>query len=99
MSQDKMFQAIQDQSQEILFSKEQDIKNLTVRILKQELDLKLKNISEKPNDILKRLDKFADLPKVEAEGKGMFCFSVIVRVFEKELEILRDELEQQKLDE
>ena len=34
MSQDKMFQAIQDQSQEILFSKEQDLKNLTVRIMK-----------------------------------------------------------------
>ena len=60
LSQDKMFQAIQNQSQEILFSKEQEIKNLSVRILKQELDLKLKNISEKPNDILKRLDKFAD---------------------------------------
>jgi hypothetical protein len=55
--------------------------------------LKLKNISEKPNDILKRLDKFADLPKVEIEGKGMFCFSVIIRVFEKELNILKDELE------
>lgn len=72
---------------------------MTVRIFKQELDLKLKNISEKPNDILKRLDKFADLPKTDVEGKGMFCYSVIVRVFQKEMDILEEELEKQRLDE
>jgi hypothetical protein len=82
----------------ILGSKEMELKNITLRAMKQELELKLSNVSEKPLDILKRLDKFADQPIAQGGGesaKGMFCNAVIVRVFNAELKIMEDERKEQ----
>lgn len=54
-------------SKEILFAKEGEIKNMTIKILNEQLKKQLNNVSEQPGDILKRLLKYADKFEQEYE--------------------------------
>ena len=64
---------------------------MAIRALKSLIELKLNNASEKPLDTLKRLDQYVsplDMEHQELE-KVPLVNSVIVRIFTKELDILR----------
>ena len=100
MSEDQIFQLIETDASLFLHSKEEYLKDLAVKALKSLLEMKLDNVSEKPLDTLKRLDKYVSPldSELQEKGKEKMVNSVIVRIFSQELEILRVEKEQRALD-
>ena len=98
MSLEDAFTAISKDARNLLGSKEEDMKIIGLRILKDQLEVKLKNVTEKPIDILKRIDKYVQYEKDIEEPPPLAAVAVKIIIFEEEWKLIARE-EKEKADE
>lgn len=76
------FTHISKDARNLLQSKEEDMKIIAMRILREQLEIKLKNVSEKPIDILKRINEYVKYEKDIEEPPAMAAAAVKIIIFD-----------------
>ena len=98
MSLEDAFTTISKDARNLIGTKEEEMKIIATKVLKEQLEVKLKNVSEKPIDILKRIDKYVEYEKYIDEGTEMSAVAVRIIIFDEEIKLIQKEIIQ-KLEE
>ena len=98
MSLEDAFTTISKDARNLIGTKEEEMKIIATKVLKEQLEVKLKNVSEKPIDILKRIDKYVEYEKYIEEGTEMSAVAVRIIIFDEEIKLIQKEIIQ-KLEE
>ena len=93
------FTLISKDARNMLQKKEEDMKIVAMRILREQLEIKLKNVSEKPIDILKRINEYVKYEKDIEEPPPMAAVAVKIIIFEEELKLIQREIEEKEEEE
>ena len=88
MSLEDAFTTISKDARNLIGTKEEEMKIIATKVLKEQLEVKLKNVSEKPIDILKRIDKYVEYEKYIEEGTEMSAVAVRIIIFDEEIKLI-----------
>jgi hypothetical protein len=93
MSLEDAFTKISKEARELIGKKEEEMKIIATKVLKEQLEVKLKNVSEKPIDILKRIDKYVEYEKEIEEGAPLTAVAVKIIIFDEEIKLIAKEIQ------
>jgi hypothetical protein len=76
---------LEKQTHDRLQQKQMELRNIALKCFKNLINFKLDNVSEKPLQILKRLDNYESKPRIVTEQQE--CDAVMVKVLVHDLEV------------